>query len=226
MQSEQVRMSDVDGTQVGNHQDGVNTRLGEVYLLPREAVDIVKPRVAELRTLVRDAWVHIQSDVSHTQQEAVHLLFDRICQFFNIEPVRVHVEVIGDDEVLSWSDDKAVFDVLRKRFPSLGQGTGDLDVFRVTRWNEYVMLYPPFGFIWNVRLRTEEMGAFQTSLYAKYLLWLLYASSSVLVCYPGRDTNGVVDHMPREALSKDWQDALDWLCDIFLKTSQYGGDVV
>lgn len=145
--------------------DGVSTSVGEVYLLPIQATDLVRQRREELVTLVKDALEHLSSDDSRALREGVRLLVDRICKAFQLERERVQVEVIGDDCQLPWSCERRRLEEAHCFLQGM--------VWRSTNYlRDYHCMGDTLGSLvfepW-FSFRTNEMEAFQTAIYARNL---------------------------------------------------------
>ena len=159
--------------QVGDHryyQRGVSR--GELFIPARGAIDIVKERREEFQAIAKDAGVHLQSDDSRAQQEAVQHLWNKVSEAFGLEKVRVFVEVMEDDLLIPWSCERRR---LEEAQGFLGKQVWlDVDLDDPCRggvcWSEGSVLEDPTpDSTWQVSVRANEMGTFQVALMAKYL---------------------------------------------------------
>ena len=83
----------------GASPNGDTSPKGDVVILPRDAIDIVKGRREEFETLVKDAETRLQFQ---QQQWAVCSFFDDVCATFRFEGARIFVTVIGHDVPSHW----------------------------------------------------------------------------------------------------------------------------
>ncbi|KAI8710280.1 hypothetical protein NCS52_01589400 [Fusarium sp. LHS14.1] len=147
---------------VSDHgSDRGDARLESFFVLSREAIKVVRPRWEELLTLVKDAVEHEYPEDQDGVPRFMQDLMEKVCDVFKLERVRVCVRVIGDGEETSRS-------VKRDRHQ---------EVLRVLN----SQVWPPTNVeeqiegedLDDVRLRADEIGAFQCALMAKYLWKLL-----------------------------------------------------
>lgn len=176
MQSEQVRMTALSETAVDIDDHKVGTKRGEVFVLAREALDIVTERREELEAVAKDALAHLNLSRRPVLTEDVRLLFNRVCGAFQLEPVRVYVEIMGDDVLATWTRDaesERMNHVYRFLHSFIWRPVND----QVSReFSRDVVEDPTPDTVWQVRLWPVEVETFQTAMYAKYLRHLVERS--------------------------------------------------
>lgn len=198
--------------EASNPDEGrVHTELREVVILPREAVNVVRPRREELEALAKDVLAHsglredartfFSGDDRTAQRGDVRSCFDKLCEAFTLERVRVYVQVMGDDASAMWTRDEE-----NERLGNLYRFLKswiwvDADDERRELPSVSVLDDPTPDSVCPVRLWPIEMEAFQTFLYAKYASELIVKS---------RWSDGDVIH--RDVIVAEMYDSLVCIC--------------
>ena len=145
-----------------------DTSRGEVYVLSRDAIRVLNGRREELKTLVEDALEHLDVDDSRARREVVRLLFNRVCEAFQLEKVRVFVEVIRDDCYLPprcerWRREEAC----KFLDASIWRSLSNLVIY--DEWEKEPELFSS-STTW-ASLRTSELEGFQCAVYTRLLCY-------------------------------------------------------
>lgn len=160
----------------------------ELYFVSREAISTVVRRREEFLSVVEIAGRGLaRARGRRAQNEAHAYLWSKLRAYFELEEVRVHVDVMGDDAHLGSDEERQRgTDVDQLLFGMVWSYRQEAEDDHDEESPDGANLQWPDGTLgdyWLVSLRRDELDMFAAAVHAKHLFMLLHAA----FCEAGTD---------------------------------------